>query len=186
MSIIPINVYGDNILRKKAKKLTDVDGKTIEFIKNMFDSMHNACGIGLAANQVGSNKSLFVVDLSMVEGYEKTKPIVFINPEITGKSSKNIYMEEGCLSLPNLRAEIERPEVIEITYFDTDLKERSLEADELLARVILHEFDHLQGVMFVDHLNEDDRKKLTPELNKIKKRKIDSDYPLSERKLKTS
>jgi peptide deformylase len=179
MSILPINVYGDTILRKKARKVNDVDGKTVEFIKNMFESMHNASGIGLAANQVGSGKSIFVVDVSTVEGYEKVKPIVFINPEILLNSEEKILMEEGCLSLPYLRAEVERPKIIQVKYFDTDLKEHTLEADKLLARVIQHEYDHLKGIMFVDRIPEEEKNEFKPELKKIRKRKIDADYPIA-------
>jgi peptide deformylase len=186
MSIIPINVFGDNILRKKARKVTDVNAKTIELIKNMLDSMRNASGIGLAANQVGIDRSIFVVDLSGVEGYEKTKPIVFINPELK-LSEENIVMEEGCLSLPYLRAEIARPKIVEVKYFDTNLKEQTLEADELMARVIQHEYDHLQGVLFIDKLDDETRREFKDELNDIKKRKVDADYPISKlKKVKTT
>jgi peptide deformylase len=182
MSIIPINVFGDNILRKKTKKITNIDADTIRLIKNMFDSMHNASGIGLAANQVGSDKSLFVVDLSVLEDYEKHKPIVMINPVIKTASEEKIIMEEGCLSIPNLRSEIERPSMIEIVYYDTDFREHTIEADELFARVIQHEYDHLQGIMFVDRISEEERKELKKDLIDIKNRKIDADYPISELK----
>jgi peptide deformylase len=181
MAIIPINVFGDSILRKKAKKLTNIDADTIKLIRNMFDSMHNANGIGLAANQVGADKALFVVDLSIVEDYEKHKPIVMINPEIKLTSKEKIIMEEGCLSIPYLKSEIERPERIEIAYYDTDFKEHKIEADDLFARVILHEYDHLKGVMFVDRISEEERKILKQELINIKNRNIDADYPISEK-----
>lgn len=149
--------------------------------------MHNAGGVGLAANQVGYDKSLFIVDLSQVEGYEKQKQIVMINPEIKLFSEEKVIIEEGCLSIPYLRAEVERPGMIKINYYDTDMKEHTLEADKFLARVIQHEFDHLQGVMFVDRLTEQERKRLKGELNKIKKRKIDADYPITDLKtIKTS
>jgi peptide deformylase len=184
MSVLPINVFGDNILRKKAKKLTDIDSEIIRLIKNMFDSMHNASGIGLAANQVGSDKSLFVIDLSAVEGYEKHKPIVMINPEIKVESEEKIYMEEGCLSIPTLRSDVERPKLIEIAYFDTDFKEHKIEADELFARVIQHEYDHLKGIMFIDRIDEDERKILKQDLIDIKNRNIDIDYPITELKKK--
>ncbi len=182
MSIIPIYVFGDSILRKKAKKLTEIDASVIKLIKNMFESMHNASGVGLAANQVGQDKSLFIVDLSSVEGYEKQKPLVMINPEIKIRSEEKNVIEEGCLSIPYLRAEVERPKIIQINYYDTDMKEHTLEADQFLARVIQHEYDHLKGVMFVDRLAETERKKLKAELNKIKKRKIDAEYPITDLK----
>lgn len=178
MSIIPISVYGDKILRKKAQLVKNVDFMTIELIKNMFETMRNANGIGLAATQVGVDQSIFVIDLSPVEDYEKTKPMVFINPKILDFSDKKVPIEEGCLSIPEIRYELERPESIYITYLDTDLKEQTLEADKLLARVCQHEQDHLNGVLFTDHLDEDAKKKLKKSLDKIKKREIETDYPI--------
>jgi peptide deformylase len=178
MSIVPISVYGDKILRKKAQQVKNVDFITVEFIKNMFETMRNANGIGLAATQVGIDQSIFIVDLSPVEDYEKSKPIVFINPKILDFSDKKVPIEEGCLSIPTVRYEVERPETIYITYLDTDLKEHTLEADKLLARVCQHEQDHLNGILFTDHLDEDAKKKLKKSLEKIKKREIEIDYPI--------
>jgi len=178
MSIIPISVYGDKILRKKAKLVKNVDFMTVGLIKNMFETMRNANGIGLAATQVGIDQSIFVVDLSPVEDYEKSKPIVLINPKILDISDKKISIEEGCLSIPEVRYEVERPETIYIQYFDSDLKEHTLEADKLTARVFQHEQDHLNGVLFTDHLNEDAIKKLKKSLEKIKSREIETDYPI--------
>jgi peptide deformylase len=180
MSILQINVYDDKILRKKTKPLVDVDFETVEFIQNMFETMRKASGIGLAATQVGSEKSFFIVDISSIEGYEKHKPLVAINPQIINKSDETKVIEEGCLSLPGLRMEVVRPAAITLKFFDTDLKEHRLDADELLARVIQHEYDHLEGILFFDHLPPDVQKKIRPELNKIKKRKVEVDYPIAE------
>lgn len=182
MALLPISVYGDKILRKKAQSVKNVDFLTVELIKNMFETMHNANGIGLAATQVGVDQSIFVVDLSKVEDYEKSKPIVLINPKIVDFSDRKVRIEEGCLSIPDIRGEIERPEIIYITYFDTDLKEQSLEATKLMARVMQHEQDHLNGVLFTDHLDEDERKKLKKSLDKIKRREIDINYPISSKR----
>lgn len=146
----------------------------------MFETMKNASGIGLAANQVGANKQIFIVDLSAIEGYEQSKPIVFINPKIETFSEEKIVMEEGCLSIPDVRAEVERPKNVVIKYLDTNMQEQELEADELLARVIQHEFDHLQGVLFIDRITDEVKKKLKKNLNKIKQRKIEFDYPVTE------
>ncbi|MEW6005584.1 MAG: peptide deformylase [Stygiobacter sp.] len=179
MAIIPITVYGDKILRKKAKPVKAVDDNLIEKIRNMFDTMRNANGIGLAANQVGFTESLFVVDLEGIEGYEKFKPMVFINPEIILKSDETAVMEEGCLSLPLLRAEVERPEKIKVRYLDTDENIKEIEADDLFARVILHEYDHLIGKMIPDRVKEEIKKQLQPELEKIAKREIKIDYPIT-------
>lgn len=179
MAIVPITVYGDKILRQKAKPVKNVSDDLIIKIRNMFDSMRNANGIGLAANQIGYTESIFVVDLEGVEGYEKFKPMVFINPQIILKSDETAIMEEGCLSLPLLRAEVERPEKIKIRYLDTDENEKEIEADDLFARVILHEYDHLIGKMIPDRVNEEVKKKLQTELEKIVKRQVDIDYPIT-------
>ncbi|MBI5807805.1 MAG: peptide deformylase [Ignavibacteriales bacterium] len=179
MAIVPITVYGDKILRQKAKPVKNVSDELIIKIRNMFDSMRNANGIGLAANQIGYTESIFVVDLEGVEGYEKFKPMVFINPQIILKSDETAIMEEGCLSLPLLRAEVERPEKIKIRYLDTDENEKEIEADDLFARVILHEYDHLIGKMIPDRVNEEVKKKLQTELEKIVKRQVDIDYPIT-------
>lgn len=179
MAIVPITVYGDKILRQKAKPVKNVSDELIIKIRNMFDSMRNANGIGLAANQIGYTESIFVVDLEGVEGYEKFKPMVFINPQIILKSDETAIMEEGCLSLPLLRAEVERPEKIKIRYLDTDENEKEIEADDLFARVILHEYDHLIGKMIPDRVSEEVKKKLQTELEKIVKRQVDIDYPIT-------
>jgi len=179
MSIIPITVCGDKILRKKTAKVTDIDGKTIGIIANMFETMRNANGIGLAANQIGLNNQIFVVDISPVEGYETYKPMTFINPKIVSKSEETTSVEEGCLSIPDIRSEIIRPEQIQISYFDVNMKEQIIEADEMLARVMQHEYDHLQGILFIDYLNDEMKKKYKKHLAKIKKRKLDVDYPIS-------
>lgn len=179
MAIIPITVYGDKILRQKAKPVKAVDDNLIEKIRNMFDTMRNANGIGLAANQIGFTESLFVVDLEGVEGYEKFKPMVFINPEIILKSDETQIMEEGCLSLPLLRAEVERPEKIKVRYLDTDENIKEIEADDLFARVILHEYDHLIGKMIPDRVKDEIKKQLQPDLEKITKREIKIDYPIT-------
>jgi peptide deformylase len=179
MSLLPITLYGDKILRKKVKVVNEVDNETIELITNMFDTMRNANGIGLAANQVGANKSIFIVDISAVENYEETKPLLLINPKIKIFSDEITTFEEGCLSIPDLRADVERPESITISFQDTDLKEHSIQADRLLARVMQHEFDHLQGVLFTDLISDEMKKRLKKPLAKIKKRKVEIDYPHS-------
>ncbi len=180
MSLLPITVYGDKILRKKTNIVTNVDDKIIELIRFMFDTMKNANGIGLAANQVGYNKSIFIVDVSPVEGYEKYKPLTMINPVIVNHSDEKIVLEEGCLSIPTIHAEVTRPKEITIKYQDIDLTEQQLDADALLARVIQHEFDHLKGILFTDLLDDEMKKQYKKSLNKIQKRKIEIDYPISE------
>lgn len=179
MSIIPITVYGDSILRKKVEPVKQIDDKIIAQIKSMFDTMRNASGIGLAANQVGIDNSLFVVDISPVEGYEEYKPVAMINPKIIDESDEIITMEEGCLSLPLLRAEVDRPEKIRIKYLDAMENEQIIDADDLFARVIQHEFDHLIGKMIPDRITPKMRKKMQNELLKIMNREVDIDYPIT-------
>ena len=181
MAILPIQVYGDKLLKEKAKKVKKVDDALIVKIKNMFDTMRNANGIGLAANQVGYEESIFVIDISLAEGYEKVKPIVAINPQIILESDEKVIMEEGCLSLPNLRADVERAEKIKIRFIDTDENEVELEADDLYARVLLHEYDHLIGKTIPDRLAYIVKKKLQKELRLISDRDVDVDYPVTDK-----
>lgn len=181
MSIIPITVYGDSILRKKTEKVQKVDDELIKNIRDMFQTMRYASGIGLAANQVGLNKSVFVIDLKEVEGCEKFKPVVMINPEIVLESDELVTIEEGCLSLPNLRADVDRPASVKVKFLNTDEQEEEIEAEELFARVILHEYDHLIGKMIPDRVNEIIKKKLQKQLRDISDRNIEIDYPITEK-----
>lgn len=179
MALLPITLYGDKILRKKTEKVSEVDVKTVKLIKDMFDTMKNASGIGLAANQVGADKQIFILNISSVEGYENSKPMIFINPKIEKFSEEKITMEEGCLSIPEIRVDVERPKEITVKFQDTDLKEHVLDADKLLARVIQHECDHLLGVLFTDKISDELKKRLKKDLNKIKHRKIEFEYPVT-------
>ena len=104
MAILPITIFGDKILRKTVNPIKTIDDDIIGLIHNMFGTMRNANGIGLAGNQVGLDKQIFVIDISPVEGYENIKPIVMINPKIINQSDDTVIMEEGCLSLPEYRA----------------------------------------------------------------------------------
>lgn len=182
MALLPITVYGDKILRKKAALVKEISNEDIKLIKDMFETMHNANGVGLAANQVGVDKSIFIVDISGIEGHENVKPMVFINPKIVERSKDKSVVEEGCLSIPDVRGEIERPKSIKITYQDYDLKEHTIEAYEILARAIQHEYDHLKGILIVDYLEEEEKKKFQETFRKIKEREILVDYPVTEYK----
>ena len=181
MSLMPVTVYGDSILRETVKLISSVDDELIRNIQDMFETMRNANGIGLAANQVGLNKKMFIVDLKGVEGYEDFKPLVVINPEIIEYSDELIIMEEGCLSLPDLRADVERSEFIKIKYLDTDEEVQEFEAESWLARVILHEYDHLIGKMIPDRVEPRIKQKLQGDLIRIMKRDIEIDYQITER-----
>lgn len=181
MSLMPVSVYGDSILREVTKPIKAIDDEIIKNIQDMFETMRNANGIGLAANQVGLNKKFFIIDLQGLDEYDEFKPLVIINPEIIQYSDELIIMDEGCLSLPDLRADVERSEIIKLKYLDTDEEVQELEADSWLARVILHEYDHLIGKMIPDRVEPRIKKKMQGDLIRIMKRDIEIDYQITER-----
>ena len=142
----------DPILRKKCEPLEKVDTNTRKLMDDMLATMYAAPGIGLSAVQVGILKRLVVIDISRDE--EKKNPIFLINPEIINQSKKISVYEEGCLSIPGQFAEIERPAECTLKYIDYNGKEKELKADGLLATCIQHEVDHLNGILFIDHLSK--------------------------------
>jgi peptide deformylase len=181
MSIIPITQYGDSILRKVVNPVESIDDNVIQTIQDMFATMRNANGIGLAGNQVGLDQQLFVIDISPVEGYEEVKPIVMINPKIIDLSEDKVIMEEGCLSLPEYRVDVERPESIKVRYLSSAEQEEELEADDLFARVILHEYDHLIGKMIPDRVDGKSKEKYSSLLNMITNREVECSYPITDK-----
>ena len=174
---LPITTYGMGILRKKAEPVNKIDTNIIELVDNMFYTMDNAEGVGLAAPQVNHAISLCIIDISFIDKYKHIKPVALINPVIL-ESHGEATDDEGCLSIPTIRGAVTRPEKIYIKYHDFNMKEVFLETDDLQARVIQHEMDHLNGVLFVDKLDPDELKKLKSQLNKVKKQKVETDYPL--------
>lgn len=175
MSTLPVYLYGNEILKKKTKHLNEVTDHEIKLIKDMFDTMHESNGIGLAANQVGEAKQVLVVDISDMEAGKGTKPMAMINPELIDEEGE-WEMEEGCLSIPEVREKVWRSEKITVRYVDVNMKQHELEADGLLARVILHEMDHLNGILFIDHLNSTKKTLLRSKLKKIMKGDVETQY----------
>jgi peptide deformylase len=143
--------YGDPILRKKVEDVSDFTNLPY-LVEQMFNTMHEERGIGLAANQIGYSLNLVVLDTSNLEGEEDCKPYILINTEIIGSNGSSI-MEEGCLSVPDIRAEIERPETIIIKFQDLEQNFYEESFTGLLSRIIQHELDHLNGKFFVDYLS---------------------------------
>jgi len=174
---LPIYVYNQPVLRKKAKLVRTLNAELTAFVDDMFETMHKAGGIGLAANQVGSPRRVIVIDLSGSEETKDSKPMVLLNPEVLLEEGAET-MEEGCLSIPGVRDEVERPEHIRVRYKDLDFKDQEMEATGLLARVLMHEIDHINGVLFIDHLNIVKRKLLRGRLNKIRKGEVEVEYPI--------
>ena len=147
MSRHSIRIVGDPVLVERATDVTDIDGRFVRLVDDMFTTMYEAPGVGLAAPQVGVGKRFFIYD-------EGDDPKVLINPVITGSDGEWAH-DEGCLSIPGLNFEIVRPKRIEVTGVDLDGNEVFMEADEFLARIIQHELDHLDGVLMLSHLDED-------------------------------
>jgi peptide deformylase len=165
LKILPIRIYGDEILRRKSDRVENIEGDLIDFLDSLIVTMRHAKGLGLAANQLGLAKRIFVMDMSYIDVVKE--PIVIINPEIVDFSG-SFSGEEGCLSLPGLFQEIVRPEKVTITGLDKSGKEVILEEKGLVARVLLHEIDHLDGKLFIDHLSNAQRGLLKGKLKKIK------------------
>lgn len=177
MAVRPIYTDGALILRKKAHPVKHISDEIIQLILDMFETMRKANGIGLAANQVGILQRVIVIDISEMEGMEQYKPLTLINPEITEKKGE-CEMEEGCLSIPEIRDKVIRPETITLQYRDSNFHNVELKAEGLLARVIQHEIDHLNGVLFIDHLSSEQQKVHTDALKKIRQGELEVDYPI--------
>ena len=147
MAIRNIRELGDDVLRKECKTVKDVTRRTRVLIEDMFDTMYEANGVGLAAPQVGVLKKIFVVDVG--DGENRPKPYVFINPEILERKGVQVDFE-GCLSVPGKSGKVARAEKVRVKAFDKDMNEFEMEAEGFLARAIQHEYDHLNGVVYVD------------------------------------
>lgn len=178
--ILPIYIYGAPILTQRTVEVKENTEELQQLIDDMIETMHGASGIGLAAPQVGRSERLFVVDLSpMLEDDEApVAPQVFINPEIYDETEEDEEYEEGCLSIPDIREYVVRPEGIRIKYLDRNFEEHDIIADGMLSRVIQHEFDHLEGILFLDHLSAFKKRLLKRKLNEMKKGNVEADYPL--------
>ena len=146
MSVLPIRVLGDPVLREETKPVDEITDELRALVANMFETMYLAKGIGLAAPQVGRTERIAVVD---VDGQKFT----IVNPEIVSSSSKTAKSEEGCLSIPDVYGDVERPMSVKVRALDIDGRDFEIEADELLGRCLQHEIDHLHGKLFLDYMS---------------------------------
>ena len=177
MSVLPIYTYGTDVLRKKAQPVRAVTDEIVKLIMDMHETMHLAGGIGLAANQVGSLHRVIIIDLSEMEEMKDFKPLTLINPEVI--SYEGLWsMEEGCLSIPDVRDDVERAETIKVKFKDARMNDVELEAGGIFGRVILHEIDHLNGVLFIDHLTAAKKKLHKEKLKLIQHGEMDVAYPI--------
>ncbi len=177
--ILPIYVYGSPVLRKVARPVEQNEEGLDEFIDNLWETMYHSDGIGLAAPQVGKSLRIFVIDGSPLEEDDpslKDFKTTFINPEIIERFSDDKTYEEGCLSIPNLREEIVRPEKVKIRYYDRRFNQHEEEHTGIAARIIQHEFDHLEGILFTDKLAPLKKRMLRNKLNAIAKGKFEVSY----------
>ena len=178
--IYPIVVYGDPVLKKRAKDIEKGSIDVEKLAEDMFETMYEAAGVGLAAPQIGKSIRMFVIDGEPMEdeelvGFKK----IFINPEIIEEEGEEWAFEEGCLSIPNIREEVFRQEKLRIRYLDENWEEHEEEYDGIKARIIQHEYDHIEGVLFTDHLPALKKRLLKGKLQNISKGKVTAEYRIA-------
>ena len=182
--IFPIVMYGDPVLCKRAEELKkDTDLKPL--IQDMFETMHAANGIGLAAPQIGKAIRLFIVDGTSLNDEEEdmsTFKKAFINPTVLEEHGEEWEFEEGCLSIPNIRESVSRPEKLKIRYCDEEWNLKEEEYDGMKARIIQHEYDHIEGKLFIDYLSPLKKRMLKGKLNDISKGEVDTEYRITFKK----
>lgn len=176
--VYPIVVYGDPVLRKKAQDLEkNTDVKVL--VQDMFETMYAANGIGLAAPQIGKGIRLFVVDGTSLDEEEEdmsTFKKAFLNAQILSEVGTPWEFEEGCLSIPNIRENISRPETVRIRYYDEDWNLKEEEYSGVKARIIQHEYDHIEGKLFIDYLSPLKKRMLKGKLTDISKGDVETEY----------
>lgn len=168
--VVPIILYGSPVLRKYSAEVTEEDNIQ-KYADDLFSTIRKAEGIGLAAPQINLLKRVFVIDTTPLDDDLTTEKFtgIFINPEIIHKNSKNIIYREGCLSIPGIFEEVYRPGKIAVRYQDLQLKFHEEELEGIKARIFQHEYDHLEGILFIDKINILRKKILSGKLNRIKK-----------------
>ena len=176
MALRPIIILPDQKLRLVSKPVERIDEALRKLIDDLVETMHDAPGVGLAAIQVGEPIRLLVADVAKKE--EEPNPQVFINPEVTWRSDERSTYEEGCLSIPEYYAEVERPASVRARYLDRQGKRQEILAEGLLATVLQHEIDHLDGVLFIDHISKLKRDRVIKKFQKAAKRAGDDERGL--------
>lgn len=184
--ILPIVAYGDPVLKRKAVPISEDYEDLEQLIESMWETMYHAHGVGLAAPQIGKSIRLFVIDGSPFADDEDATPSdqlvlksfkkVFINAEMIVEEGDDFSFTEGCLSIPDIREDVTRPSVIRLLYLDENFKERVEEFSGLAARIIQHEYDHIEGVLFTDKLSPLKKRLIKGRLDKISKGMVESDY----------
>ena len=176
--IYPIVAYGDTVLRKPAREIKQGEIDVVTLAKDMFETMYAAKGVGLACPQIGMDIRMFVVDGEPMDEEMDQFKRVFINPEITESYGEPWPFEEGCLSIPGIREEVTRDAVISIRYYDENWDQHEEQLGALKARIVQHEYDHIEGVLFTDHLTNFKKRILKGKLASITKGKVEVDYKM--------
>jgi peptide deformylase len=179
--ILPVYVYGQPILRKVAVDITKDYTGLNQFIADMWETMYKSDGVGLAAPQVGKGIRIFVIDGSPMEEDDpnlKDFKKVFINAHMIERSGDDVPLTEGCLSLPNIREEVLRPSKVTLSYYDENWQHHEDTFEGIAARIVQHEYDHLDGIMFIDHISALRRQLLKGKLTAISKGKVDVTYKI--------
>jgi len=177
--ILPIIAYGDPVLKKKASDISKNYPKLTELIVNMYDTMQASHGVGLAAPQIGLSIRLFVIDASAFDDEEvKDFKEVFINPIIHEEEGELWKFNEGCLSIPNVREDVQRKKILHIEYYDENWNHKKETYKGLAARIIQHEYDHIEGVLFVDRISPFRKRLIKNKLIDISKGIVDVDYKM--------
>lgn len=175
--VYPIVAYGHPVLKKQAQEIEEEEIDVVELAGDMFETMYKAQGIGLAAPQIGKSYRMFIADASPLEDEEIGDwKQVFVNPEIIEEDGEEWIFEEGCLSIPTIREDVVRPERLKIHFYDENWKEHTAEFDGMKARIIQHEYDHIEGILFTDHLSSFKRRVLKSKLSNISKGIVKVDY----------
>ncbi len=167
MSVLKLYTYPDKILSEKCEKVAAVDDEVRKLLDDMLETMYADKGVGLAAPQIGITKRIIVIDDKVdEEGNPGPHPMYLVNPEIIEKSAETILFNEGCLSVPGQSAEVERHKYVKVKYLDYNGQERVLEAEDYLAVILQHETDHLDGILYIDHLSRLKRNMIIKKLKK--------------------
>lgn len=177
--ILPIYAYGHPVLKRIADPIEKDFPNLQELIDNMWETMYNAEGVGLAAPQIGESVRIFIIDTAQTyKDEDKSKGIksVFINAEKIEEDGEFWFYEEGCLSIPHIRGDVERQKILKLRYLDENFEEQIKIFDGINARVIQHEYDHLEGVLFLDKLKPLKKRMIKRKLEIIKKGRVDADY----------
>jgi peptide deformylase len=178
MAVKPVYNCFHEVLNKPTKKIDAINGQIAQLAKDLIDTLRSiSTGVGLAGNQIGAEESILLIDVSQIDEYKNSKPILMINPEILEFSDKTIEMQEGCLSVPDFYEQVVRAKNIKVRYWDLKEQEHIEDMNEYIARVVQHEIDHLNGILFYQRLTPLKKTLAKNKLNKIKKGVILPDYP---------